>query len=283
MLALIDEEDYNFFSGYYVTSLRRDVIYQQISFLNKGFIFLIYLILLNYKLKTMRKKFIFLLIAVLSIGSLSAQKTPRKLEIKGRVLDVYNSPIANAIITLDNQETHTVTDRRGHYSIKVDPGILKIGVFTFGNGSLETTINGRSVINFNFSTMGVSQPNPNLRDGDQAIDNGYGSVKKKNLTTDISKTDVNYQKYASYSSLQEMIQREVSGVQVIGKDIIIQGSQNMYGYVHPLIILDDVYLDQLPDIPPVTVSSIEVLKGTSASIYGSRAFGGAIVIKTRVN
>ncbi len=231
----------------------------------------------------MRKLLLFFILAVFSISSISAQRTTRRLEVKGHVLDVYNSPVANAIITLDDQKTGTVTDSKGHYRIRVDRGISKIGVFSFGNGTIETAINGRNVINFNFSTMGVSRPNSNTGGGEQAVNTGYGVVKKKNLTTDVNKIDGNNEKYSSYASLQEMIQREVSGVQVNGSDIVIQGSQNMMGNVHPLIVLDGTYLDQLPDIPPVTVSSIEVLKGTSASIYGSRAFGGAIVIKTKMH
>ena len=231
----------------------------------------------------MRKNIVLFIIAVLSIGSISAQKTTKRIEIKGNVKDVYNSPVPNAIITLDDQKTGTVTDSKGSYIIKVKRGISKIGVFSFGNGTLETAIDGRNVINFTFSTIGVSQSNSNLRDGEQAVGTGYGVVKKKNLTTDVSKIDGNNEKYSSYTSLQEMIQKEVSGVQVNGNDIVIQGSQNMMGNVHPLVVLDGVYMDQLPDIPPVTVSSIEVLKGTSASIYGSRAFGGAIVIKTKVH
>lgn len=230
----------------------------------------------------MRKSIFLFLITVLSIGSISAQKTTRRIEIKGNVLDVYNSPVANAIIMLDDQKTGTVTDSRGNFTIRVKPGISKISVFSFGNGTLETAIKGRKVINFNYSSIAAPQSNLNLMNGEQGVNTGYGVVKKKNLTTDVNKIDGTNEKYASYSSLQEMIQREVSGVQVNGNEVVIQGSQNLLGNVHPLIVLDGVYMDQLPDIPPVTVSSIEVLKGTSASIYGSRAFGGAIVIKTRV-
>lgn len=230
----------------------------------------------------MRKIIFFLIVTVLSIDSISAQKTTGRIEIKGNVLDVYSSPVANAIIMLDDQKTSTVTDSRGTYRIKVKPGISKISVFSFGNGTIETAIKGRKVINFNFSSIAASQSNSNLRSGEQGVNTGYGVVKKKNLTTDVSKIDGANDKYATYSSLQEMIQREVSGVQVDGTDLVIQGSQNLLGNVHPLIVLDGVYMDHLPDIPPVTVSSIEVLKGTSASIYGSRAFGGAIVIKTRI-
>ena len=56
----------------------------------------------------------------------------------------------------------------------------------------------------------------------------------------------------------------------------------MLGRVYPLIVVDGVYMDHLPDIPPATVSSIEVLKATSAAIYGFRANGGAIIIRTKL-
>jgi TonB-dependent SusC/RagA subfamily outer membrane receptor len=36
------------------------------------------------------------------------------------------------------------------------------------------------------------------------------------------------------------------------------------------------------DIKPVSVESIEVLKGTSAMIYGSRGYGGAILINAKI-
>ncbi len=212
----------------------------------------------------MRKNIFLLIVTVLSIGSISAQKATKAVVIKGKVVDVYNAPVANAIIMLDDQKTSVTTDTKGRYKISATYGNSKIGVFSFGNGTLETSINGRNVVNFNFSSMAAAQPNPNLRGDNQAVGTGYGMVKKKNLTTDVSKIDGTNEKYATYSSLQEMIQREVSGVQVNGTDVVIQGSENLLGNVHPLIVVDGVYMDQLPDIPPVTVSSIEVLKGTSA-------------------
>jgi outer membrane receptor protein involved in Fe transport len=75
--------------------------------------------------------------------------------------------------------------------------------------------------------------------------------------------------------------REVSGVSLRGGDVLIQGSSNFMGEVKPLIVLDGVYMDNLPDIPPVTVKSIEVLKSTAGAIYGYRSYGGVIIIKTK--
>ncbi len=44
----------------------------------------------------MWKKILLLIIPVLFINSISAQKSGRRVEITGTVYDVYNSPIANA-------------------------------------------------------------------------------------------------------------------------------------------------------------------------------------------
>jgi TonB-dependent starch-binding outer membrane protein SusC len=216
------------------------------------------------------------------MNGLSAQKPGKSLRISGRVLDLYNSPVANAVITVDGNKTSSFTNSRGYYKIRVSSGNSTVGVLTSGIDLLKQDINGRTKINFNFSTLIAKQPDQNARDGEQEVQSGYGVVRKKNLTTDISNIDGTDKKYSSYSSISDMIERHVSGVRVYGNKVIIQGSQNMYGYVYPLIVVDGVYMEELPDIPPVTVKSIEVLKGTSATIYGSRAMGGAIIITTKL-
>lgn len=230
----------------------------------------------------MWKKVLLLIVAVLYFNSLSAQRPGKRIEISGTVLDVYHSPIGNALILVDNKKTNSVTDARGNFRIKVKSTASKIGVLTFGNGVFEQQIMGRTRINFNFSTM-ANQPSV-LKPiaGEQGVSAGYGTVKRKNLTTDVNSIDGSDKKYSTYSSISEMIMREVSGVRITGGDVIIQDSQNLYGYIPPLIVVDGVYMNSLPDIPPVSVRSIEVLKGTSAAIYGSRGFGGAIVIKTKM-
>jgi hypothetical protein len=231
----------------------------------------------------MWKKFLVLLLfAVIGINSMSAQKRHSgKIEITGKVQDVYNSPIANAILMVDGKKTNETTNSKGYYRLKVKSSAARLGVFTFSNGVSETPIDGRKKIDFNFSKP-ASATATFFTDGEQGVYTGYGHVKKKNLVTDVSRIDGMNDKYASYSSISEMIEREVSGVLVRDKQVLIQGSRNIYGDVHPLIVLDGVYLDKLPDIPPVTVKSIEVLKSTAGAIYGYRSYGGVIVIKTKI-
>ena len=232
----------------------------------------------------MKTKVVFLImLSVLCMNSLSAQKVPKKITITGTVLDVAQAPIVNAIIMIDGQKTNSVTDAKGSYKIKVKRDAFKIGVFTFGSGIKEEDINGRTEINFNFGTV-TSQPIPDqtIAPGEEGVDVGYAHVKKKNVTTQVDRIDGTNKKYASYRSVYEMIQRECSGVQVTGSSIVIQGSKNLWGDIPPLLVVDGVYVNSFDGISPTSVQSIEVLKGSSASMYGSRGYGGVIIIKTKI-
>lgn len=223
-----------------------------------------------------------LLLSVFTISIVSAQKSNKKITITGTVLSADKSPIANAIIMIDEQKTDVLTDAMGYYKVKVKPTASKIGVFTFGSGTFEDSIKGRSNIDFNFGTNRNQQMTElNTKPGEEGVNTGYGLIKKKNLTTDVSKIDGTNKKYRNYSSIKEMIEREVSGVRLLNGEFVIQGSQDIGGSIPALIVVDGVPMNSLPEIPPISVLSIEVLKGTSAAIYGSRGYGGAILIKTK--
>jgi TonB-dependent SusC/RagA subfamily outer membrane receptor len=228
------------------------------------------------------KLFVLILLSVLYINSISAQNNNKKITITGTVLDVAKSPIVNAIVMIDGQKTNSVTDSKGNFKIKVKGSALKIGIFTFGNGIIEEDIAGRTRINLNFGTMATQQLDQNIAPGEEGVDIGYGYAKKKNLTNQVSQIDGTNKKYASYSTIYDMIQREVSGVRISGGDIIIQDSKNLWGSIPALIVVDGVYVQSIGDISPTSVKSIEVLKGSSAAIYGSRGFGGVILIKTKI-
>lgn len=232
----------------------------------------------------MNNKILLVILFSLFCFQISPAQKSKKITITGTVLGVDKKPIANGIIMIDNIKTSSVTDAEGKYSVKIKPDALKIGVFTFGNGVREEDINGRVKVDFNFSTAAAGQPvdDTEIEAGDEAVNTGYRAVKRKDVTTDISRIDGTNKKYASYSSIYDMIQREVSGVKVNGDYIIVQGSATLDGGVPALLVVDGVYVQSIGDISPTSVESIEVLKGSSASMYGSRGFGGVILISTRI-
>ena len=229
------------------------------------------------------KLILLILVSSLCINSITAQESNKKVTITGTVLNASRVPIVNAIVMIDDQKTNSMTDANGNYKVKVKPTALKIGIFTFGSGTFEDSIKGRTRIDFNFGTTRTQQTtDQTIAPGEQGVNTGYGVVKEKNLTTNVNKIDGTNKKYATYHSISEMIQREVSGVKVDGSSVIIQGSKDFFGSVPALIVVDGVSSYELPDILPSSVKSIEVLKGTAASIYGSRGYGGAIIIKTKI-
>jgi len=225
-----------------------------------------------------------MLLSVLCVTTVSAQKSKKnkKVFIEGTVTDANNTPISNAIIMIDGAKTNSMTNAKGEYKIKVKPTAQKIGVFTFGSGIKEVAINGRDTIDITFSSVQDKQANAGQDNGEEGVGVGYGTVKKKNVTTQINSIDGSNKKYASYRSIYDMIAREVTGVRVNGHTVVIQGSKDLFGDVPALIVVDGVPTDNIENISPTVVKSIEVLKGSAAAIYGSRAYGGVILIKTKI-
>ncbi|MEZ0607999.1 carboxypeptidase regulatory-like domain-containing protein [Fibrella sp. WM1] len=83
---------------------------------------------------------------------------------------------------------------------------------------------------------------------------------------------------ASALTLFDLIKR-VPGMQLIGGQIRLNGIGS-FGDNTPLYIVDGVYVDEhvLAEINPLQVSRIELLKHSSAAMYGARAAGGIIAI-----
>jgi TonB-dependent SusC/RagA subfamily outer membrane receptor len=153
-------------------------------------------------------------------------------------------------------------------------------VYSFASGSLEEPINGRTQINF-FLGRSAGQPPVNTGNsyGEEIINIGYGSVKRKDMTDQINKINASDKTNASYSNIYEMIKGKVPNVEVSGKSIRIQGSSSFIGEsTEPLLVVDGTIVDTIEDISPQSVRSIEILKGPSAAIYGSRGANGVIMI-----
>jgi TonB-dependent SusC/RagA subfamily outer membrane receptor len=228
----------------------------------------------------MRTRIIFcLILAMISFNISSGQKAGKKVTITGHVVDGTQASVANAIVILDGKKTDKLTDDKGFYKIKVKPGNSTIGILTMTNGILEEPLDGRTTINFTFKGSVAAQASGKTNPGDETVDIGYGAVKKRNMTGTVSKIDGTNPKYASYRNIFDMIRGEVAGVQVSGTSIRIQGASSFMLSTEPLFVVDGVVVSSISDIQPFTVKSIEILKGSSASIYGSRGANGVILIK----
>jgi TonB-dependent SusC/RagA subfamily outer membrane receptor len=214
--------------------------------------------------------------------SLEAQKNRNNIIITGSVTDGNGNPVVNAMVMIDGVNTSSITDSKGSYKIKVKPDAKKLGIVSFASGMIEEAIDGRTVMNFKFSTSGAKQQSDQADSkNDEGVNTGYNYLKQKDITSPTNKIDGTDKKYASYSSVSEMITRQVGGVRLSSSGYVIQDSKDFFGAVPALLVVDGVYVTSFDGISPSTVESIVVLKGPSASIYGSRGYGGAIVLTTK--
>lgn len=87
-----------------------------------------------------------------------------------------------------------------------------------------------------------------------------------------------------YSNVLQAIQGRVPGVDVRGNRVIIRGINTIYGSTEPLYLVDGIPVsdvNSILSIPVTDVDRIEILKGPSAAIYGSRGGNGVIAVYTK--
>ena len=123
--------------------------------------------------------------------------------------------------------------------------------------------------------------------GDRDVNVGYGSTKKKDLTTAVSSVEVDQKAMSSYGDIGEYLSGRVPGLVVTKSGssyrFQIRGASSISGVsTEPLVLVDGVETNDISGLNPHDVKSVDVLKDTAASaIYGSRAACGVILITTK--
>ena len=218
--------------------------------------------------------------AIIAFSPGTAQKAKKKVTISGIVTDVSKNPVSGAMILIDNDYTNIDTNNKGFFKIRVKPGAQVVSAFTFNNGTGEALIDGRTTLNITLDRVSGTPP-PSVMNEIEPVDEvniGYGSIDKKNLSTPVSSLQVKNSRFASYTNIYELMKGTLPGVQVSGTKVTVQGASSFTLPTDPLFIVDGMESTSIDDISPTQVESIEVLKGASASIYGSRGANGVILI-----
>ena len=207
--------------------------------------------------------------------SIYAQNT-----VRGTVKDDNGEPIIGASIMLVEDATKgAIADENGAFSITVRPGNT-LRVSSIGFKTKDVKVGSSTVLNI------VLDTDINLLDNAVAI--GYGTARKGDLTGSISSVRGENVEERSQQMLSNALQGMIAGLQVTRSSgepggsgtIRIHGVTTMSDN-DPLVIIDGVP-GTLDDVAAEDVQDIAVLKdAASASIYGSRAAAGVILITTR--
>ncbi|MFI2743212.1 SusC/RagA family TonB-linked outer membrane protein [Zhouia sp. PK063] len=221
------------------------------------------------------------LIAICAL-SLHAEEKDKKnyLTITGTVKDAKTGEVLPGVNILEKGTTNgTTTDFDGNYSITV--GADAVLVFSYiGYASKEVPVKGQTTIN-----VSISEDTTTL---DEVVVVGYGTQRKQDLTGAVSvvKTDELVQQPSAQVTSQ--LQGRVSGVTITGSgqpgeapQIKIRGA-NTFGNNTPLFVVDGIPTESINDLNPNDVATMQILKDAgAASIYGSRAANGVVIITTK--
>lgn len=202
----------------------------------------------------------------------------KKITISGFVTDINKNPVAGAIIQIDKNSTNSVTNRKGFYKVKTLPNAVVIYVIISNNKVTEALIEDRTSINFSLDSLTSQNLRPDKSKTGDDVNIGYGTTDRKNLATSVNTINYDNTKDSPYSNIYEMLAGRVPGVQVNGKNIIIRGATSIMLSNEPLFVVDNVIVSSIDFVSPNDVKSIDVLKGSSAAIYGSRGSNGVILI-----
>jgi TonB-dependent SusC/RagA subfamily outer membrane receptor len=224
------------------------------------------------------KTFFLIILSVTSFCVSSGQKSNKKIVITGLVTDAKQKPLIGALVLVDGRNTNVVTDDAGLFKIKVHQDADSITIVTFTSGISTDAINGRTIMNFTLGNIDTESRNVQQKpENNQQVNIGYGKVSQQNLLTSVNTIDARSSKYATYKNIYEIL-KGTPGVVVKGNSVQIQGQSSFNSGTEPLYVVDGMTVESVDGISPSLVESINVLKGASASIYGSRGANGVIII-----
>lgn len=209
----------------------------------------------------------------------TALASQQKKIITGTVVDPNGEAVIGANVLVKGTTNGTITDMDGKFSLEVPEGAMLL-VSYIGYGDYETKVGNQS----NLSII--------LQEDSKALDElvvvGYGTMKKKDLTGAVGAVKGDDLASRRTTQLSTALQGATSGVLVTRDNsapgatasIKIRGVTTI-GETSPLVIIDGVPGD-INQVNPEDVENMSILKdAASASIYGSRAAAGVIVITTK--
>lgn len=207
--------------------------------------------------------------------------TVRKIE--GTVKDTKGEPIIGATVMVKGTATGTITDFDGNFSLDATDGAnLEISYVGYQSQQIKA-ISGKLL------AVTLKEDTEIL---DEVVVVGYGTQRKRDVTTSIASVRASDLKGQPVSSMAEAMAGKMPGVQITqGKgapgsslQIKVRGTGTITAGTSPLYVVDGVPLakDQLNTFNMNDVESIEVLKdASSAAIYGSRGSNGVVLITTK--
>lgn len=205
------------------------------------------------------------------------------IDIQGKVLDEKGLPLIGVNIRIKGTTVGAVTDVNGHYKINVPDG-QSVLVFSYVGYLTQEVVAGKN------NTLNIT-----LKESTNALNEvivvGYGTQRKADLTGSVATiTGTELNKRVATDPTQ-LLQGKLPGLAVVqgsgeagneGTTLRIRGTGTFSGAGNSPFVIIDGLPGNLTALDPQNIESVTVLKdAASASIYGTRAANGVILVTTK--
>ena len=204
------------------------------------------------------------------------------IALQGRVVNQDGDPVPGASIRIKNTNLGTTTDDAGHFALPAVEEDAVLIVTSLGYTLQEQPVVGTAPLEVTLVPAATGL--------NQLVVVGYGTQKKKDLTGAV--TTIDFEKQAEGRPLMNVssgLSGLAPGLQAFqssgdpgedGAGLHIRGFGTLNSS-SPLVLIDG-FEGSMDDVNPVDVKSITILRdAASASIYGSRAANGVILVTTK--
>ena len=236
------------------------------------------------------RKLTLLLCALLAGISMAMAQT----SISGTVLSAENDePVIGASILVKGANASTITDTNGKFTIRIPEGAGRTLVISYiGMEKQEVFARNGMVVKLNSTDQTL----------DDVVVVGYQTIRKEAKTGSIATVDGDDLASIPETSVDRMLSGKMAGVSVSSTngqpgattEIRIRGTSSIGATNEPLYVVDGIPVESenvsgltnsmnpLALINASDIASVTVLKdAAAASIYGSRAANGVILITTK--
>jgi TonB-linked SusC/RagA family outer membrane protein len=219
-------------------------------------------------------------LSLLLLGFALSVSFAQQRTVTGTVTSEDQGALPGVNIVVQGTTQGAVTDGNGNYSISISGDDATL-VFSFiGYTTQAVPVGNQTTINLTLA--------PDVTSLDEIVVTAYATQKKKDLTGAVAVISSDELTQMPQGSVTQQMQGRVAGVTVTQDSRPGQsGKVRIRGFGSfqdngPLYVVDGVPTTDVNTINPADVESMTILKDAgAASIYGSRASNGVILITTK--
>ena len=217
--------------------------------------------------------------SVVLLLALTATAPAQDIMVSGTVTTPTGAPLREVLVRVQGGESRTLTDGTGKYSLRAPSnGVLSFSLL--GRRAMQEQIAGRTTINVSMEQV------PYL---EEVVVTAYTEQRRADITGAVSGVNLETTERQTGASVLQRLDATAPGVTVANSGspgsrstVRIRGISSFQNN-DPLYIVDGVPVQDsyMNFLNPNDITSVQVLKDASAaSIYGSRANNGVVVIET---